>query len=296
MGGFKVLTLIFPQNRFATLAGIMTATGTLGNLLAASPLAWAASFMGWRAMFVLVGILPSLFGLLLYWTLRLPAGAATPSSPSEGPLTIASSMRLILPSFAFWQIAVLALFRYGIFVSLQGVWLGLYLIDVKGLSPLQSGHILVSLSLGYIIGSPVTGRLYDRFSSHGKSFIVAGHALYALSLLPLLNIWPVHGFLSFVLIAFSIGFFGTSGTLLYTNVKELFPLSVAGTAMTWVNFFVMAGGALLVSLFGNIIDRYPHAGHSYPPEAYHLCFLICFCFMVISLIFYILPGKGRSRV
>jgi len=48
----------------------------------------------------------------------------------------------------------------------------------------------------------------------------------------------------------------------------------------------MAGGAAFMSVMGKIIESFPRVDHAYPPEAYHLSFLICFLGMVASLIFY----------
>ena len=297
MGGFKVLSFSFPQTRFATLAGTMVAIGTLGTLAAGSPLVWASSHFGWRSVFLLTGIMAFLLGIILYWTLRLPTfTTADPSSEATSPPTIRTSMKLILASFPFWQIAVLSFFRYGTLVSLQALWLGLYLIDVENFSPLQAGNVLIALSVGYMVGSPLSGRLYDRFSHHGKVVIIIGLSVYTATLLPLLGIWQVKGDFSFMIIALAMGLFSTFGTMLYSEVKSLFPLSVAATAMTWVNFFVMLGGAVLIPFIGKLIEGYPHTNHTYPPEAYHLSFLICLISMIVSLIIYAIPYKSRDNV
>jgi MFS family permease len=90
----------------------------------------------------------------------------------------------------------------------------------------------------------------------------------------------------YMVLSFFIGLFHAVGTLLYAHVKELFPISIAGTAMAWVNFCVMLGGAILTTAFGKIIELFPRTGSSYPPIAYQLCFVICFVSMAASLVFY----------
>ena len=84
----------------------------------------------------------------------------------------------------------------------------------------------------------------------------------------------------------SLGFFHAFGALLYSHAKELFPITIAGTAMAWVNLFIMGGGAVLTSGLGKVIERYPPTGSVYPPEAYYTCFWICFLSMAASLVFY----------
>jgi hypothetical protein len=55
----------------------------------------------------------------------------------------------------------------------------------------------------------------------------------------------------------------------------------------------MAGGAIFMPLLGRVIESFPRTGDSYPAEAYHLSFLICFLGMVVSLIFYAFSKSER---
>jgi len=44
---------------------------------------------------------------------------------------------------------------------------------------------------------------------------------------------------------------------------------------------------------GKIIQSFPRIGNSYPAEAYHLSFFICFVGMAGSLVFYALSKKEK---
>jgi len=83
-----------------------------------------------------------------------------------------------------------------------------------------------------------------------------------------------------------MGFFNSFGLLVFAHVKDLFPTAISGTAMTFVNFFTMAGGATFMPVLGKVIESYPRAKNTYPSEAYHLSFLICSLGTAASLIFY----------
>jgi MFS family permease len=145
--------------------------------------------------------------------------------------------------------------------------------------------------MGVILGSPIGGRLSDRhFQSH-KNVALIGLSLYCVSLIPLTGIWRIeHPFL-FGLIFFFIGFFHGFGMLIYAHAKDLFPIAISGTVMTYVNFFTMAGAGVFMSLLGKVIESFPRTGSSYPAEAYHLSFLICFLSMAASVIFYAFSKK-----
>ncbi len=144
MGAFKVFILRFPPEKFATLVGINLSIGTLGNIFATSPLAYLASTIGWRMTFILSGGITTLLAILIFWALgeeKKEDKNPILSRSSEPVIGAVQSMRLVLRSLAFWQMGALTFFRYGTFVALQGLWLGPYLIDIKGYSPIQTGNV-----------------------------------------------------------------------------------------------------------------------------------------------------------
>lgn len=286
MGSFKTFTLRYPPEQFATLMGLIYSIGTLGNILATSPLAFLTSTIGWRRTFSLTGLITVFLGLLILRALKEEKVLQNASISKETSPGILKSIRLLLGSLSFWQFGAVAFFRYGIFVSLQGLWLGPYLIHIKGFTPLQTGNLLIFMSIGAILGSPIGGRLSDRYFRSRKKVAFIALILYTLSLLPLTGIWGIERPFLFALIFFFLGFFNGMGMLIYAHAKESYPITISGTVMTYVNFFTMAGAGVFMSLLGWVIESFPKVGASYPMEAYHLCFLICFISMGASLIFY----------
>ena len=245
----------------------------------------------------LAGGVTTLLAFLALWILGPEKGQAEEkmlAPPRKPEIGVLSSMRLILGSLVFWQLGAVAFFRYGTYVSLQGLWLGPYLIDTRGYSPIQTGNILIWLAIGTIAGSPISGRLSDRIFRSRKNVALGGLALYSLCLFPLLGVLKiespfVYGFLFFV-----TGFFATFGMLIYSHAKELFPLAISGTIMTWVNFFTMVGGAILMPLLGRVIESFPRVNQAYPAQAYHLAFLICFLGMAASVTFYAFSKREKT--
>lgn len=293
MGCLKVFTLRFSPSAFASLSGFIIAVGTVGNLLAATPLAYVASKIGWRMTFLLCSVITALLAIALFWALKERESAASEKAPSpagEAP-GIRTTARLVLGSLAFWQLGAVAFFRYGTYVSLQGIWLGLYLMDVKGYTPVEAGNVLAMLAVGMTVGSPIAGHLSDKVFRARKSVALAGFALYAASLMPLIGIFDIDSMTWYIILAFWIGFFSGFGMLAYSHGKDLFPPAISGTVMTWVNFFVIAGGAIMISVLGKIIEQFPHKGASYPPAAYHAAFLACFASMALSTFFYAFSKK-----
>ena len=86
MGSFKIFVLRFPPERFSTLVGILSAVGTFGNIIAASPLAFLASTIGWRMTFLFVGGMTTVFAFLVFWVLGDEENEKASLSPNSCPL------------------------------------------------------------------------------------------------------------------------------------------------------------------------------------------------------------------
>lgn len=289
VGALKVFTIVFSKHKFATVSGVFIAVGTVGSYLSTSPFAYLCAQIGWRRALFLFGTITIALALSVFWILRNLKAERNIDGSDPGchrALDIFQRAKIIIGSLSFWQISGVAFCQYGIFIGLQGLWLGVYLIDVGGYSSVQVGHMLSVLAIGHALGSPCAGWLSDRIFRSKKSAVLWGLSLYCLSLLSLLWISAIYSITWCVIIFFSLGFFRSFGMLLYGHAKELYPGDLSGTAMTWVNFFLAVGSAFFIQLMGKVIELFPHVGQSYAPSGYRTSFLICFVAMAVSLTFY----------
>jgi MFS family permease len=297
LGALKIFTVIFPKHRFATLSGLLIAFGAVGSFLATSPFAYLSVKLGWRTALALFGLATIALSFVVFWILGniKPEKKINESTPRyEQKLTIFQAAKIVLGSLSFWQISALTFCQYGTFISLQGLWLGLYLTEINGYSSVQTGHMLSVLAIGGVLGSPCAGWLSDKIFRSTKEVGLCGLSLYCLSMVPLLGIFAIHSVVWYVVIYFSIGFFRGFGILLYAHVRELYPVDLAATAMAWTSFFTAAGSAFFMQLMGKAIQLFPHTGQSYSQSAYHFSFLICFVSMAASLIFYAFSKKDMG--
>jgi len=290
MGSFKVFVNRYPPRRFAFLSGAIISIGTLGPIAATSPLVYLNSTIGWRLTFVYCGIITVALALSLFWVLREDdheGGREILISATAGQKAgVIKSLQWVFGTLAFWQIGAMSFFRSGTFMGLQGVWLGPFLMEIKGFAPLTAGNILMMLSLGAAVGAPIAGYLAERVFRSTKSVILLGVSVYVLLLIPLTGVLQIDSAVAYGVVFMLQGFFGSFGILCYTHIKELFPLSMSGTVIAAVNFFVMAGGAVFMQGIGIIISSYSGNHAIYSAGAYHVAFLICLLGIIASLIFY----------
>jgi len=288
MGSLKIYTQWFPPRQFATLAGLQVAIGNSGNLLATTPLAWLAANYGWRQTFVAAAALTALAAWVVWAVVR-----DTPVSRAKdrGRFPLLAGWRALAGAPSFWLLAALAFFWYGGYMAVQGLWGGPYLMEVLGLSRDQAAHLLLLTALGFIVGSPLAGRLSDRLLASRKKVLAAGQ--FGLLLLLALFLGPLE-MLPAVLrpaIFFLFGLCVATGPVLYAQVKELFPGELAATAMTAVNFFVVMGAALLQQAMGRVLDGQGPAS----PGAYHAAFALPVTGLALAWCGYLFCRDTRPR-
>lgn len=291
MGSLKLISNWFPPQQFATLSGLLLALGTLGNMLAATPLALMVGKLGWRWSIGLsalgTGFLAMIFLLLVR---ERPAHAQHPSILSAPPSTLGQVGQL-LKLREYWLISMATFFRYGTFVAIQGLWAGPYLIQVLGLGPVKSGNILVLLNLGLVLGSPLGGILSDRWVRSRKQVVVMGLAVMAGAELTLALGWCGDDPLWLAALFVGLGLSSAFGQVMYAHIKDMVPATMTGMALTGINLFTMLGAASFLQGLGWVVDRWAQGGAS-SQEAYSAAFLSAFGGVFAALLLYLFTREG----
>jgi len=297
MGTLKLLTLWFDPLRFATLTGIVFSIGTSGNMAATTPFVFLVQLMGWRWSYCLIAGINLIIIVIIYIVVRdRPQQEYTVSSVQEPDASMRSSfsdLKFILKKGDFWIISFGTFVSYGVFSSLQGLWAGPYLMEVMGLSTINTGNLIFLMNIGMIAGGPAWGLLSDRLFNRRKTSIFLG--LIVLSIIMLcLALLPIG--ISLLILAslfLSLGIFRASGLLMYTHIKELAPLEMSGTAMTGINFFTMMGSAIFLHGMGIFMQHfYPDAPRG--PDAFCASFLICAVCLACASVLYIFTRDRDS--
>ncbi len=94
----------------------------------------------------------------------------------------------------------------GYYASVQALWAGPFLMAAMGLSPYMTGNLLLAMSIGLIIGSPICGWISDRILLSRKYVIITGLVTMA-GILIILSVLPKG---TWLLILFAFVFFGVS--------------------------------------------------------------------------------------
>lgn len=270
MGALHAFASRFEARAFATVSSTFVGIGSLGALLAATPLAWLAASIGWRVVFAWGALAIALAALAIAAVAREPrseprapnaraasdgdtTGGRRDTPPAGGPEGFAQVFR----SGAFWRVALLTFAVTGGLFAWQGLWAGPLLTRGLGLAPLPAANVLLSFGLGVTAGFLGSGALALRLG------VPRTLALGATAFLVCLLTWsvstPSWPPSALTLLAVATGVSGATNVLGYALARAAFP-HMPGRAVTAVNLFGIGGGALLQWGLGIVIGTVAATG------------------------------------
>ena len=288
----KVLAEWFRAKEFAMMTGILMAMGGIGSYSAATPLAYISSWIGWRQSFVLVGIFTLVLGGLVWTLVRdRPADMGWPSpaansGPAAESIDIMQGVKMVLSLPSFWPLSSWFFFTCAIFFSFIGLWGGPFLMQLYDLDKAKAGHILSMAAVGMIVGSPLLSFLSNNlFRARKPVLILSSVFMFIITGTFYFFTEGIPGPLLY-LICLGIGMFsGAIVTIGFTTNKELFPVSIAGTATGLVNFFPFFGGAIFQVILGAVLDSQGFtASGGFSPQGFRYSFLVLFFCGLAALI------------
>jgi len=274
MASYYILARDFPPAAFATFAGMIIGVGSLGNIGAALPLAWAVEAMGWReTMWAMAAITLAVAGLLMV-LVRDPARL-------EGG-TRGSFMDLLrIP--ALWLIFPVMLVNYAPAAGIRGVWIGPYLQDVFGADVTRIGTATLVMGLAMVAGNMIYGPM-DRVFGTRKWVVVAGNASGALCL-GALWLWPTSGEWTVIALMSAIGFFGASFAVIMAHGRSFIPAHLVGRGISLMNLFGIGGVGIMQFASGPIFLSLSQDGT--PTEAYGQLFGLFGIAIALGLVIYL---------
>lgn len=280
MASYYIFARQFPAAQFATLAALMLGVGSVGNLVASYPMAWAAETMGWRAaLWALAGV-SGLVALGIALTVRDPEPVAGDARGSVLDL-------LKMP--ALWAIFPLMFVAYAPSAAVRGLWIGPYLTDVFGLSTAQVGTATLVMGLAMIAGTLCYGPLDRIFRTH-KWVIFTGNVLCAASTLALAFLVSSNVYLSIALCA-ALGFFGASFPVIIAHARGFFPPHLAGRGVTLLNLLAIGGVGVMQFVTGPL---HAAASSTSAQSGYVTLFVFFGLTLVVGLVIYLFSRDSTN--
>ncbi len=268
----KVLAVWFRKNEFASMSGILLLVGNVGGIAAATPMVIMMDALGIEMTYIVLAVITAAIAGLCFLIVRnFPAEKDFPSieeivSEETGePIlekntdkigTVEALKMTFTSGRKFWPLAIWFFALYGTIMLWQASQAGSYYQGVCGFSKDDAGLLLTMIGIGMVVGCPLAGRLSDRVLNSRKKVVIIGTLVYTVIWA---IIWATAGMESMnnfaiqAAINFLFGFFGGFFVVSYAQIKELYPIAMAGTSTAALNLFPFAGGAILITIAGFIV-------------------------------------------
>lgn len=248
MGTLVLLTRWYEPARFASLASMVLALGSLGNLMGTSPLALLSGLVGWRVALAIVAAIVALSASAV-WLLVQDGRDGRPSHASgEHPLRALVGTFKVARNRDLWPLMPMALIGYGVLVTMRGLWGGPYLADLFQLDAIERGNVLFFMSLGMVAGPLLYAQIERRIDRRKWPVLIGSFitlaALAALVVTESLMVATV----ALVL----IGCFGSVFNMVMAQGRRFFQPHEMGRGLTLLNGACFGGAAALQALTGQV--------------------------------------------
>lgn len=294
MATFTLFSHWFSKQEFGRVSGFMVAIGNLGNLAATAPLALAVGAVGWRDAFMTVAAVQAAVTVLVFSKVQdRPAESADGADvQAEVKTGMMAAWSEVFGTGDFWLLGMLAFSWYGNYLALQALWGGPYLMEVLKLSREATGSMLMFTSFGFIAGSSFIDAVARRFFRSYKKTLLVGQIMLLLLMSAFLGWAEMIPQPLLSVVFFVIGLSVSSGVMIYPIIRSMFPVSIVGTALTSLNFYVLMGAAVTQQIMGVIVGMRGGAAAGFiSADALHTAFIFPLVCLAISIVFYAKAGE-----
>jgi MFS family permease len=282
----------YPRHSWSMALSWVFAISQIGFFLAGLPLAVGSELIGWRACFVVMGVIAGALGAAFFTLVRdYPPGAhRAPPAEQLGPL---QGLRRVLATPGLLRVLALFFFAYGAFASIMLVWAGPYLHDVHGLDAIGRGRVLLGMAIMQTVASLAIGPLDRVFNT--RKWVVVANAAIAVCTLAALALFPGAPLAVAVTLLLLLSSVSAYGSILLSHIRSHFPDYLAGRGTTTANMAQIIGAALLLIATGFIPSLFPYDGLGYSLMAYRWIFATLALALGIGLTVYLTANDAKPR-
>jgi len=251
----------FHEKVFAMMSGLTLLFGNLGSVIAAGPLAWMLTLFQWRTIFLGIGCLSLVLGVLGFFVVRnrpqdMGFDPPNPPSRSGGASGLSGSwlsrLKSVVSYIPIWPGFWVQLGMIGGLYSFMGLWGVPFLRDVYGLTRTRAADHMTVMLLSFAVASLFFGWFSDKIRRR-KPLLVLGCLGYTASWAALVWLPWQPGVQGFLIFGF-MGFCGASFVLTFAAAKEIIHPDLSGMAVSVVNTGCFVGTAIMQPLFGFLAD------------------------------------------
>ena len=280
--------------------------GNVGAIAATGPLELMAQALGWREVFLVLGVITLVLAVLCATVIRnhpkdrgLPSVEAVELSEhgtavvesSAARIPVMKGLRIVLSGGRkFWTCALAYFLVYGSIMTFQGTWAVTYFNNVYDFV-LSASWMVTALGVGKILSTLAIGGMTSRgiIRSKRKAMIYGTSVFTVLWAVIFVFAGDIDSYWFWFAVSFAFGFFGGFMTLSFTQVKEWYPIAISGTAVSGTNIFLFLGASVCTTISGAII------GTAYTLDNFTVLWGLMLLFSAVAVVLLVLSVEKRPE-
>jgi len=286
----KLQAIWFEPDKFGRMSGLTCFIGTMGGVLAQTPLAVLIAKVSWRGAFNIVALCSGIISVLVYFYAK--DGEKNANYNIE-KISIGESMKEIFANKQTWPPFLLYAGFYGTFVVISGIWGTSFMSEVYGISVIEGSKYISMIVLGSAFGAILIGWISDRMKRRKLPILI-----YALAYIGLWGVLVFYGngkppLGCMLLLLFTLGFFSQGFVLSWAIGKEVNNPRNVGMTASVINVGGYIGSIVVPFFMGVALDTYKSMGNS--QLMYQKTFFIILIITLITLVFSLLVKETNCR-
>lgn len=256
IGVLKIGAMWLPSKYFGRLAGMSSMLGAASGMLGQIFLSNLMKEYSWQTISIYSGVVGGVIGLLILIFLKDKPGIQTPADDEREVETfgqLIQNFKKIATKSVFWKNCMIGFTTFLPLIVFADLWGVPFLEKSYHLNREDAALCVSMVFLGWAVGGPSFGYLYDTFKKWGAVLFWGTAAAMASSLLILFAPMQI---LHLKIVLFIFGFAGSSHVLVFVSSKKMSPKGLEGTTLGVTNLFMMLAGVLFQPCIGVAIDKF----------------------------------------
>lgn len=257
-GGFqpsasKLISTYYPVNERSKVMSIMLSSGGIMSMLVPIISAVLLISIGWRAIFVIAGILGVII-FILYWKIVPKDHVKGESEGEQDAPKVKQIFGKLFRIPMMWSLVIAYFTIYAVNWGLTS-WIPTYLSNVRNLDLMSIGWLQTIPGIIMLISMFLSGYLIDKLDLNVSKMIGAGVALLLAVFIMLM--FNAHSISLFIIYQCIVMFVLTFVVLLLPSfILKKIPANYAGTAMGMANTGGQLAGFVTPTLIGFMVDAF----------------------------------------